>query len=1382
MKKTHQLFLYLLLFGLVGLVRTGSAKKLSIDQLKFSELSSTNHLPSKDVQMVFQDRNGFIWFSTRFGLCQYDGYELKVYKSDYKSPDLLTSNNIQCLAEDARNHIYIGTQNGFNILDKTTGTVKKVMIPVIDNNYISSILVTKKGVVWIGTDSGLCRYDPLTGKIVVYSNNETNNVLTTTSIKSLIEDSDGDIWIGTWSKGLYRYSPKTNQFYAYPKFNDRNSAFYVFEDSRKNIWVGTWSEGLFLLKHPKNMKEVSWTCYKNQAGNPESLADNVIYCITEDPQAHVLCIGTRGGFSLMDLNTPGKFTTFFPGSKAHFFPANEVNSVLYDRTGSMWIGTIGYGVYRAKTFAPKFSLNHIVSADERISTGSVRRIFVDDENRLWLSLGSEGAFCFDRNTTNLTNCLKLPEFRGFSHLPTVNAIIQKKQTHEIWFGTHDEGIYVYKKGLQVRNLTPDNTSFIKDFYINALLEDSRNNTWIGTRYGLGLLRPNGKGTVLNLSRDGNENLSNFFVNTIVEGAPHEVWVGSANSGILRVFDKPAGITIRHYSKENGRLKTNAILCMYKDTRNRIWTGTEGGGLYIYRPDKDCFEEKINQYKLPCDVISSIEEDEMGHLWLGTNMGLICLNLSADLQKASYRIFTTEDGLQDNYFLQRSSFRSGNQLFFGGGHGLNSFYPSQIVDEKMRAPIVITDIKFFNKSFSELDLKDQKRLSEKSPTYADRIVIPHKLNNFTIEFAALTFLNPELNRYAYKLEGFDKEWRYTTASRRFANYNNLSRGTYTFLLRASNENGTWGNEVKQLKITILPPFWASWWAFLLYAAILTCLSWLILRELRNRILIRNKLRYEEIERSKADELNHAKLNFFTNITHELMTPLTILSASVDELKLSAPEFAHTYAVMGVNINRLIRLLQQILEFRKVESGNTKLRVSLGDIAEFVNKEIESFKPLIKKKKLHVSVVCDPDKIAGYFDQDKLDKILYNLLSNASKYNKEGGFIHIDLKYNRTTGFITLTVEDNGIGISENDQKNLFTRFYEGTNRPLNTPGTGIGLSLTKDLVLLHKGTIRVDSEKDKGTMFVIELPVGRSFYSEKEMDESLNSLDEPVCKEVDNGMALRPEEKVAKEKPYTLMVVEDDELLRNLMIQLLSHDYNVLQAEDGCQAMQMVGENDVDLIVTDLMMPRMNGIDLCKQIKTNFDYSHIPVILLTAKNSEEDKTSAYEAGADGFIAKPFSLSVLHARIKNLLQKKELNANGFKNQHAIEIKDLNYTTNDELFLQKAIQAVQKHLDDPEFGQLQFVDEMNCSKSTLYKKIKFLTGLNTSAFICNIRLKTACKIIEEKKSIMISELAYAVGFSTPKYFSYCFKKEFGMLPSEYIERYEPGTRIKEETASEQ
>lgn len=1343
-----------------------------ISRLKFKQITTSNGLPTDEVQKIHQDREGFIWFATRYGLSKYDGYRVTVYKSNLYSPGLLTNNNIFCLADDCDSNLWIGTPEGLNMLNKKTGEMRQYTTPSIPNNLVSCLLVTKENKVWVGTDDGLCLYDADKDSLIVYDDRLSDGVLKKMPIKSLLEDADGDLWIGTWADGLYRYSPKDNKFYAYPRMNERNSAHVIYQDERKNIWVGGWDCGLFLLNHPKDFKNLTYTRYAHKVGDDTTLSDNIVYDIVEDVHTHTLWIGTRSGLSIMELDKPGQFINYKPRRSPYYLPCDEVNSLLRDRSNNIWLGSIGGGVLMVDSETPPFTSHLLNLGEDDVPTAAVRAIFADSQKNLWLGTGSYGVARKDYLTGELTFYTRIPEFSEVKSIPTVNTVIQRANG-ELWFGTYDGGIIIYKKGEKVKVLTEDNTRYIFSFCISALYEDSRKNCWVGCRGGMGVSLADGGYYKFGVLPFENGGVADWYhIKDIIEDNDGSIWIATANCGIIHVtgnVQQAETLKYHNYSFNNGQLSVNSVLCLKIDKAGRLWAGTEGGGIYLYDRRKNSFTEKNRQYNISGDLIASIEEDAQGSLWMGTNTGLVQLNVSADEASSTVRVYTTADGLLDNFFLSRSSCRRGDELFFGGNKGYNSFLPADLNKDHAAVSYLITDIKIFNRSFASLEPEVRGRISSVMPAFTERIELPYEYNNFSIEFASLTYQNPELNRYAYQLVGFDDDWQYTGADRRFAYYNNLKSGTYQFRLKATNENGVWSSEIRELTVVVLPPFWATWWAYIIYALVVGAVMYLFFRATRNRLVLRNELRLREIDQSKAAELNHAKLQFFTNITHELLTPLTIISATVDELKMQVPGHGDLYTVMTNNIRRLIRLLQQILEFRKAETGNLRLRVSPGDVAAFVKNEAESFQPLVKKSKIHFSVLCHPESIAGYFDTDKLDKILYNLLSNASKYNKEGGYIQVDLSYADNRDFIELRIKDNGLGISKEKQKTLFQRFYEGDYRKFNTIGTGIGLSLTKDLVDLHGGSIRVESDVNQGSEFIVTLPIDRSYFTEEQIDEE-GAL--PVQKTItyedsaaDSGSNSSSEEA----RLHTLLVVEDNDELLQLMVRLLRRDYNIFTAENGQEAATIVDNEDIDLIVTDIMMPVMDGIELCRYVKTRLEISHIPVLLLTAKNKEEDRAEAYEVGADAFISKPFNLAVLHARIRNLLKSRERTAHDFKNQLVFEVKDLNYTSLDEDFMQRAIDCVNRHLEDCEFDQPQFVDEMGTSKSTLYKKLKSLSGLNTSAFIRNIRLKAACRIMEEKgNTVRISDLAYAVGFNDPKYFSSCFKKEFGMLPTEYVERF--------------
>jgi signal transduction histidine kinase/ligand-binding sensor domain-containing protein/DNA-binding NarL/FixJ family response regulator len=1338
-----------------------------IRNLTFKQINSLNGLPNDEVQKVFQDRENFMWFATRYGLCKYDGYQVSMIKSDIYHPELLTSNNIRCLGDDAGHNLWIGTFEGINRYNKATGEVRKANSLGVGNGNVSSILVTRNGTVWISYDARLYRYNPRTDILETVTDGGLD-ALYIGAENELYEDSDGDVWIGTWNHGLYRFSPAEKKLYAYPALNPGNSAHTLFEDSRKNIWVGSWNEGLYRLKNPKDMERLSWEVYRHAPRNPASLSDDIVYALNEDPNTGTLWVGTRSGLSIMPLDRPGEFINYKPTGSPYYIHHNEINSILRDRSGKLWLGSIGGGVFMVDTRKPRFDLFRFEAPDKSVLTVAVRSLFVDRDGKVWMGIGNYGVARYDRTTGRYSFYSELPEFSGVEEMPTIYSIIQRRETGDLWFGAYNGGVYIYRKGEKVKQYLPYNSDFVMHDIVTALYEDRHGNCWVGTRTGLGVKRSDGVGYLFGNMTADSVDLSSAYIRDILEDANGDIWLASTNLGLIRISGdiyRPESLHYTGYSIRNGKIPAKSMICLKRDSRNRLWVGTEGHGLFVYNRDKDLFESKSRDYNLPGDLVGSIEEDDRGNLWLGANKGLVRLSVSEDMRTAEQRLYTAVDGLQNNFFIPHSSCKSGSELFFGGFGGYNSFNPDDLDTDVKDIPFQITDIMIHNRSFYDLDEKLRGRISPKTPSFTDRITLPYRYNNFNIEFASLTYKNPELNKYTYKLTGFDEDWQYTDATRRFAYYNNLKSGTYTFRLRATNENGVWSERTRELTVVVLPPLWATWWACLAYFWVTVAIVYYAYRVARNRMKLKHSFELQKMEKAKAEELNHAKLQFFTNITHELLTPLTIISATVDELKMQAPQHTDLYPTISMNIHRLIRLIQQILEFRKAETGNLRLRVSPGDLTAFVRNEAEAFQPLIKKRKLHFSILCDPEVIHGYFDTDKLDKILYNLFSNAAKYSREGGFIRVNLSYADTTEHVLITVRDDGKGISPENLAALFKRFYEGDHRKFNTIGTGIGLSLTKDLVELHGGTIRVESEVDKGSTFFVRLPVDRSYFKEEEIDEDVI----PVSKTV-SGIEPEVQEplRINEGKRYSILVLEDNEELLQLMLTLLGREYRVFTAGNGKEGMVIVEHEDISLIVSDIMMPEMDGIEFCKQIKGKLEFSHIPVILLTAKTEEEDRAEAYESGADGFIGKPFNLAVLHARIKNLLRAKERMAHDFKNQLVFEVKDLNYTTVDEAFMQSAIDCVNRHLDDPGFDQTLFSDEMGTSKSTLYKKLKFLTGLNTSSFIRNIRLKAAIKIMEEKKGIRISELAYAVGFNDPKYFSSCFKREFGMLPSEYMERF--------------
>ena len=1381
---THRL---LLCFCLLLLCLATRAQEVS-----FNTSRVLDNLSNKDVQSLYQDRDGYLWICTRNGLFQYDGYSIITYKSNLYRPDLLTSNNIFCVAEDTKHRLWIGTYSGLNVLDKQTGIIRKIEKPEMKTNGISRILVTRTGRIWFATDTGVYEYLEETDSFRAYSPLNTGNVLPRVAVKTLMEDKRGDIWMGTWSDGLFRYEQRTGKFFKYPKMNERNSAHIVFQDSRENIWVGTWRSGLALLKDAYQPEKTTWVSFHHDGGNARSISDDIIYALAEDANTHALWVGTRRGLSILprqkEYTSADAFDNYFPVDTEHSISSDEVTSLLCDRQGLMWTGMIGGGVHTVNTRKPDFEWDNLSEVKRLLKTSSVRCLLPDDEDNLWMGLGTYGLGVKDRKTGKFTFYTDMPEFAAYPKMPTVMSIEQYSPTGEIWFSSYNDGVFVLNRHApmpqRVKLYVPENAAWLSNRAVYHIYEDSRHNLWFASRGGISMRKADGGAARFDSLQVEGTMLGNVTVVQVAEGADGEMWGATEKHGVIRLKKRGGSYTLSVYSVANGKMNSAYANNVYKDAQGRIWAGTGGSGLSLYDERTDAFLPVHARWNLPGDAVVSIREDKAGNLWLGTNAGLVKLSVTGDLENATFRLYTTVDGLQDNLFNRASSaVAPDGEMFFGGHRGYNSFYPDRQKDLRVSFPAMVTDIKVFNQSWSSIPDEERKAVSALSPGFTDGIRLDYRHNNFTIEFSALEYANPERNRYAYKLQGFDAGWQYTDASKRFAYYNNLKAGTYTFYLKSSNSNGIWNEDTLKMRVVILPPPWRTWWAYTLYvllALVLACYAYIVVR---NRIRLRNALHLRELEKAKAEEVNHAKLQFFTNITHELLTPLTILSASVDELRQTAPDYKDQYRVMTNNINRLIRLLQQILEFRKAETGNLKLRVSAGDLALFVRRSLDSFRPLMKKKDIQFSVSCRPEPFNAYFDPDKLDKILYNLLSNASKYNRPGGMVSVELTANEEA-FAVLVVKDNGSGIPKEAQKDLFKRFYEGDYRKFKTIGTGIGLSLVRDLVVLHHGAITVESEEGTGTAFTITLPVAPSAYAEEEIEQDTDTClkDADVCpknadpdrEEADDDLPSPPS---SSEPRASLLLVEDNEELLFLMVKLLSTDYTVHTATNGKEAVGLLEAENIDLIVSDVMMPRMDGIELCRYVKTNFDTSHNPIILLTAKNKEEDRVEAYDSGADGFIGKPFSLSVLHARISNLLRTRRRAMTDFKKQLVFEAKELDYTSIDEDFLQRAIDCVNLHLDDADFDQTRFLEEMHTTKSTCFRKLKSLTGLTYVSFIRNIRMKAACRMMEEKRHVRISELAYAVGYNDPRYFSGSFRKEFGMLPSEYMEKVSPGGTVEEE-----
>lgn len=1350
-------------------------KSYAADNFIFRPLSTSSNIPTNEIRNLYQDKEGYIWISTYNGLLRFDGYSTVVYRPDGINQSRNIDGFVNIVAEDYEHHLWIGTYSGLYVLDKFQNKLEKIQSPLLKNSYIEAIACTSNGDVWIGANKGIFRRKTGSDRFELCDSLIRHTTQPYYDVKSIIEDKNKNIWIGTWAQGLLRYDPQLDRFYTYHNINPAESAHTLFQDSFGNIWIGTWRYGLTKMVNPYDMQHYHFKHYTHEKDNPYSICDNIIYVIAQDHNTGKLWIGSRNGLSILESEEgKGKFSNYLPGKGSESLPFNEVDALMFSRDGLMWIGMLGGGVYTVNTRQKLFDYNPISPLLEHFPTSSIRCICFSGDQSIYMGVMGYGLVEYDTKKQAIIHYKHHPGFKHMPYISTVNDIIRLSNGNYC-FATWDDGIWIYD-GKNTYAINQQSHPELADVCIHSVHEDKRGNLWIGTRKGLCILDSQGKMYPIDkVCSSEKQGWAQVPVFKIIEDTEENIWIATPNNGIWRFSPQKDGYyTGKIYAPTYKNFQSVGAMTLCADSQKRIWAGTNGDGLDLYDPTEDIFYSVFDDYFEPGDVIFSMLEDNSHTLWLTTNSQMFHIDATR-LQSPRIHTYTMEEGLQDHIFNRNSCFKDKNgRLYFGGAHGLNSFQPEKIRHDSISYPVVITDLKIYETSIRNWPPEEQKQILDAPLDYASDIVLPHDKNNFSLDFSILSYVNPQLNKYQYQLNGYDTEWISTNAIRHFAYYNNLPSGKYTFKVRGANSNGVWSQQERIIHITILPPPWLSWWAYCLYFACTASIIYFLYRTIRKRIQMKQAIELGQIQRQHLEAINHAKLQFFTNITHELLTPLSIISASVDELKIEYPELSQKLRSISDNTFRLVRLIQQILEFRKVENGKQKLRVSFGNLTLFIQQSANAFAPLVRKKRLQI-IFEKEEETSGYFDPDKLDKILYNLLSNAAKYTQEGQTITIRQEYIAREGRFVFSVNNPGEIIPADKLTHLFERFYEGEYRKFHTIGTGIGLSLTKDLVTLHHGTINVTSNEEKGNTFTVSLPIVRQAYSNEEIDEERqktenfeNTITEfteerPIrishLPNIDNNISNRS----------SVLIVEDNDELRETMHRLLGQYYQVSEAPDGSTALKILEVEHIDLVVSDVMMPNIDGMELCRQIKKQFTTAHIPVILLTARTRNQDRIEGYESGADGYICKPLDFPVLIAKIENLLKSRKQTIVDSRKKLIFEAKEISYTPDDELFLRKAMECVNTHLAEQDFDLSKFVSAMSMTRSTLNDKLKQLTGLTPLAFISNIRLQVAFRLLEENKKIRITDLAYKVGFNDPKYFTLCFRKKFGLSPKEYLAQKE-------------
>ena len=1320
--------------------------------------------PSENAFCMMFDHRGVLWIGTNNGLKSYDGYQVRTYRSDAYSPHLLPNNTVRSLAEDKDNRLWVGTRNGLLRLDLRTGAVTTFHLPGEDQRIIYSLYVDPQGQLWVGTDGGLSVFDRKTQRFLSYTGKNswlvtpegTRTRMTGYSVKSMVQAPNGDLIIGTWSSDLLRLRRGTHTFLRYPAFNAIHSAYSLCYDHRGRLWVGSWGNGAVCMDHPDDIHHPQVKAYPFTTGNFD-----IFLSIVEDPVTHNLWAATREGICM--LNTNDDMAQWQQITNIDGTSLNYSNSIATDLSGNIWVLTQNNGVIQTTFDRSPFLCYNLDMGQQSFPVNFVSSLYTPDGNTFWLGLNPYGIARFDRQTgTTLFN----HDIPGFSNIPagalsTSFSSIIRRSNGDLWFADNNYGIIVKKAQGNAEVLDVSNTPWMKENFVNTIFESRKHILWIGQHSGLSMVLPDGRGFPVTL-RQGNRDISNCDIRGISEDRQGNIWLATDNEGIICVV-KPDGrharMTVRQYSPQLGNFAVDDATNCLQDRAGRLWAISNSGGLFLYNAADNRFEAKNRDYHFTGDRILAIAQDHKGDLWLTSDRGLIRLCLDKSNKTTDVNYYTREDGLGDLLFSENSITAYGQEIYLGSRHGFIAFDPYAMAKKQTKNyRLIITDIIINDEPWRQMtDSTLRQRITEESPSFTRRVTLPTSVKKISFDFALLSYGNARKNIYSYMLQGYDDDWKYCAGGSHSATYQNLPSGTYHLRVRAAGSNGQWQEMDYRVTVRVLPPWYASWWAYLIYIVLLFAATFATIRWYREHLRTQNRLRMGVV---------------LTNITHELLTPLTVIYATIYKLRSQAPQYEDEYQVIDNNIQRTKRLLTQILEVRKSQAGQLRLKVSRGDLAAFVSNVVEEIRPMAEQKHIGLETSMPEKEKAAWFDSDKLDKILYNLLSNAIKYNRNDGHILLSLDIKEPEAVIS--VKDNGIGMDKRQLSHLYTRFFDGDYRRQNTGGTGIGLALVHELVTLHHGSIRCKSSRGVGTTFTVTIPINKKAYPQQEIDTSVISkaVDYETMRSLTDDSTptpgIRQERVLVKANVPTMLVVEDNADLLELMKQALSKHYRVVTAKNGKQAWNVIQKEPLDIVVSDVMMPVMDGIELTRLIKNDQSFWQLPVILLTAKDRQEDENEGYAIGADAYITKPFSFEELTLRADMLIANRQKvwdNARQEAKLRQTDEKATSASDPDKAFMMRATQIVMEHLDDTAFDRETFAKEMLVSSSTLYNKVHAITGKTVVEFVNSIRLEEATKILRAEPTITIVDLAARVGFNTPKYFSRCFKKQFGVLPKEYL-----------------
>jgi ligand-binding sensor domain-containing protein/signal transduction histidine kinase/DNA-binding response OmpR family regulator len=1376
LKSVYNAFMARYCFLILALLLYALPTNAQSPKLSFKHINIEQGLSNSTIEAIFQDSRGFMWFATRDGLNRFDGNGIAIYRNNPHDNTSISDNYISSIFEDKDHNLWIGTINGLNCYNPDRNNFTRYMHRIADagsisNNYITALSNKGDAELWVSTKGG--GVNLLNLKTRSFSRDK--NDIPVNNIACLFTDNHHNLWMGT-DKGLAFYNPATKAFKLYHS-GMVNPALNVIvairQDKAGLFWLGTEDSGLLLF----NTASKTFTQLKHNDRDAASLSSNMIKCLLTDAKGNIWVGTINGGLERYDAASKQFIHYQNQPQNPTSLSQRTVSALFTDRQNNLWVGTHRGGINLYTPNAEKFKLFQQEPSANSLSYNDVKAFCEDKDGDIWIGTDGGGLNLFDQRNNSFKHYRYNPYDNSSLGADAVLDVMQDSRGN-IWVSTWGGGLNLLNKktGRFTRFLNnPANKNTISSNHIQKVFEDSHHNLWVATYYGGLNLFNRDKHTFNRITYDvaGKTCLQGNNIISLNEDWAGNIWIGTDDGG-LNCYNTHTG-SFTHYFNDGGKMPDLRVI--FTDHTGRLWVGQNG--LYLFDDARGKFALYTDKGCLSTEFIKGITEDNNGVFWIATSNGITQFNPDTRYLKK----YNTADGLQGLEFEANACLKTrSGQMFFGGVNGFNAFYPNNIVINKFVPPVYITDFQIFNKKVipGANDSPLQKDISLTS-----RINLTYQQSDISFNYASLNYVAADNNQYAYMLEGFDKGWNYV-GNQKKANYTNLDPATYVFRVKASNNDGVWNDYGASLTIVITPPYWKTWWFTLLVAVVVLGGTYYVLSLKRN-------LEIGKLEEQKREEIHQLQLQFFTNISHEFRTPLTLIMGPLELLSKEErrPDFLHYYNTMHRNANRLMGLINELMDFRKVESGVLQLKAMPGNPDVFINEIADEFHDLATEKNIDFKIIHSQSPTEAWFDRQIVEKIILNLVNNAFKYTPNNGAITLQLLLSlkdfkpafqnelilenayRAKNYIYFRVADNGIGISKESIQHLFERYYRITEAHM---GSGVGLAFVKSLTNLHKGKIYVYSQTNEGTEIIVAIPADAEDYTKDErwikntdagiQLESIRYKEAELLSTADyDAGSLANAPQASNTFAKHILLAEDNDELRNFLIDSLKPYFKISAAANGQQALEQIKTNIPDLIISDVMMPLMDGNEFCRIIKQDAETNHIPFLMLTAKKTLDANMEGVESGADFYFAKPISIGLLLLTINNIFEHSKKLKTRYTGTHFTAVREKVHAVKDKEFLDKLIQVIENQLTSPDLDVDYLCSELNMGRTKLYEKVKSISGQSIIEFIRSVKLRNAAQIMTHEDA-SITEVMYRVGIQTQSYFTKAFKKEFNKTPSQFLQ----------------